>query len=38
MELPQGQTGSVGTSVASMEQVKVGFCFDWYPLDVFLNK
>ncbi|TRZ05873.1 hypothetical protein HGM15179_021234 [Zosterops borbonicus] len=25
MELPQGQTGSVGTSVASAEQVNVGF-------------
>lgn len=25
MELPQGQTGSVGTSVASAEQVNVPF-------------
>lgn len=34
MELPQGQTGSVGISVASMEQVEVGFYLDWYEVNV----
>lgn len=37
MELPQGQTGSVGISVASTEQVEVGFYLDWYKLDVWIK-
>lgn len=37
MELPQGQMGSVGTSVASIEQVDVGIYFDFMHL-VYLNK
>ena len=37
MELPQGQTGSFGTSVTSMEQVEVGFYLDLYELDEWIE-
>ena len=37
MELPKGQTGTVGTSVTSTKQVKVSFYLDLYELDEWIK-